>query len=342
MEQPAPAPTTYVGIDVAAATLAVVRQRGDAAPAPALTLANSAEGWRALDAALRAGGAAPAARRLVREATGASWPGAATALHAAGWVVSVVAPSSMRHYAQARPRRAKTDAVDAAVLAQYGRELQPAPWAPPPAEVQALQLLIRQRDDLVAMQTQARNRQHALARLPGVPAEACAPMAAVLDTLAEQIRQLDVAIRRRAEAAGSIARAIARLQTATGVGLLTAAIVVVETRALGRGVTPAQAVAHAGLDPAPHETGRSVRGAGHISKTGNARLRQAVYMAAVSAVRYHPPLRAFYERLVKRGKPKKVALVAAARKLLALLMTLLIHGRDFDPHWAAKHPRRRH
>ena len=63
-------------------------------------------------------------------------------------------------------------------------------------------------------------------------------------------------------------------------------------------------------------------------------------MAAVSAVRYNPPLRAFYERLVKRGKPKKVALVAAARKLLTLLVTLLIHGRDFDPTWAAKHPRR--
>ena len=342
MEQPAPAPTTYVGIDVAAATLAVVCQQGGAAPAPALTLANSAAGWRALDAALRAAGAAPAAARLVMEATGAYWQGAAAALHAAGWVVSVVAPSSVRHYAQARLRRAKTDAVDAAVLAQYGRELQPAPWAPPPAEVQALQLLIRQRDDLVAMRTQTANRQHALARLPEVPAEAREPLVALLATLAEQVARLDAAIRRRAEAAGTNARDIARLQTITGVGLLTAAVVVAETRALGRAVTPAQGVAHAGLDPAPRDSGSSVHGARHISKTGSARLRQAVYMAAVSAVRYNPPLRAFYQRLVKRGKPKKVALVAAARKLLALMLTLLNHGRDFDPHWAAKRPARAH
>ena len=93
----------------------------------------------------------------------------------------------------------------------------------------------------------------------------------------------------------------------------------------------------------PPRTSRapSVRGAGHISKTGNARLRQAAYMAAVSAVRYNPPLRAFYQRLVARGKSKKLALVAAARKLLALMVTLLQTGRDFDPTWAATHAHHR-
>ncbi|HEX5505039.1 MAG TPA: transposase, partial [Thermomicrobiales bacterium] len=149
------------------------------------------------------------------------------------------------------------------------------------------------------------------------------------------------ALRQQAEAAASIAGAIARLQTIAGVGLLTAAIVVAETRPLRQGATPAQAVAYAGLDPAPRDSGTSVRGAGHISKTGNARLRQALYMAAVSAVRYNPVLKAFYERLLARGKRKKVALVAAARKLLVLMVTLLQHGRDFDPDWAAAHRGRR-
>jgi transposase len=206
--------------------------------------------------------------------------------------------------------------------------------------VQALQLLLRQRDDLVALQTQTRNRRHALAQLPDVPAEAPAPVAALLAVLAAQIRQLEQAIRARAEAAGDIARDIARLQTIAGVGLLTAAIVVAETRPLRHGATRAQVVAYAGLDPAPRESGASVRGAGHISKTGNARLRQAVYMAAVSAVRFNPVFKAAYTRLLARGKPKKVALVAVARKLLALMVTLLTHGRDFDPRWAATHARR--
>jgi transposase len=340
MELAAPAPTVYVGIDVAARSLAVVAQRGPAAPAPARTLDNTPAGWRQLEQALREQGAAPAATQIVLEATGAYWVGLATALHAAGWRVSVASPGSVRHYARARLRRAKTDAVDAAVLAQYGRDLRPAAWAPPPAEVQALQLLLRQRDDLVALQTQTRNRRHALAQLPDVPAEALAPVAALLAVLAAQIRQLEQAIRARAEAAGDIARDNARLQTIAGVGLLTAAIVVAETRPLRHGATRAQVVAYAGLDPAPRESGASVRGAGHISKTGNARLRQAVYMAAVSAVRFNPVFKAAYTRLLARGKPKKVALVAVARKLLALMVTLLTHGRDFDPRWAATHARR--
>lgn len=333
-------PSAFVGIDVAAATLAVVVQRPPAAAAAAQTVANTAAGWQALGRALADQGLAPASSLLVLEATGAYWQGAATALVAAGWAVAVVSPGSARHYAQARLRRAKTDAVDAAALAAYGHDLRPAPWHPAPAEVQALQLLIRQRDDLVAMRTETRNRQHALGRLPAVPEAARAPLAALLAVLQEQIAALDAAIRAQAEGAAAIAGDIARLQTIAGVGLLTAAIVVAETHALRGGATPAQVVAYAGLDPAPHESGTSVRGAGRISKTGNARVRQAAYMAAVSAVRYNPALKAFYDRLVARGKRKKVALVAAARKLLVLMVTLLQHGRDFDPDWAANHPPR--
>lgn len=342
MEQGTATELTFVGVDVAARTLAVALARGGAPPAPGWGVPNSAEGWRALGERLRDQGAAPAATRVVLEATGAYWQGLATALVAAGWAVSVVSPASARHYAQARLRRAKTDAVDAAVLAAYGRDLRPPPWAPPPAEVQALQLLIRERDDLVAVQTQTRNRQHALAQLPDVPAEARAPLAAVLEVLAEQIARLDAAIRQRAAAAASLAADIARLQTVAGVGLLTAAIVVVETRPLrdAAGATPRQVVAYAGLDPAPRESGSSVRGAGHISKRGNARLRQAAYMAAVSAIRCNPVMQRFYQRLLRRGKRKKVALVAVARKLLALLATLLTHKRTFDPAWAERHPRR--
>ena len=185
MEQPLP--SHHVGIDIAAQTLAVAIARGDAPPAGAGTVPNSAEGWQALDALLRRQGAAPAATLLVLEATGAYWQGAATALAAAGWSLSVIPPASARHYAQARLKRAKTDAVDAAVLAAYGRDLRPAAWTPPPAELQALQLLLRQRDDLVAMQTQTTNRQHALAQLPAVPAAAQQPLVALLALLREQI-----------------------------------------------------------------------------------------------------------------------------------------------------------
>ncbi len=326
--------TTYVGIDIAAKTLAVVLHAPGQPPTAARTLDNTPAGWQALAAWLVAAAAPPAATRLILEATGAYWPGVAAALTAAGWAVSVVGPGSVRAYAHARLRRAKTDAVDAALLAAYGRALEPPVWVPPPAEVQALQLLVRQRDDLVAMQTQTRNRQHALAQLPAVPAAASGALAALAALLREQIAALDLAIREQAASTARLAGEVARLTSIAGVGLLTAAVVLTETAPLRGQASPKQVVAHAGLDPAPRQSGTSVRGADHISKTGNARLRQACYMAAVSAVRCNPPLRAVYERLLARGKRKKVALVAVARKLLTLMVTLLTHERTFDPDWA--------
>jgi transposase len=329
-------PGLVVGCDIAAQTLAVVTSTAQVTTS-VQTLANTPAGWQALQAHMQAHGGTPATTLVVMEATGAYWQGVATALTAAGWTVSVVAPVSARHYAQARLRRAKTDAVDAAVLAAYGRDLRPTPWTPAPAEVQTLQLLLRQRDDLIALQTETRNRQHALRALPAVPDTVQASITTLLTVLADQIAALTDAIRQHAAAAATVASAVTRLQTITGVGLLTAAIVLVEARPLRDQATPAQVVAYAGLDPAPHDSGTSVRGARRISKTGNARLRQAVYMAAVSAVRFNPMLKTFYDRLVARGKPKKVALVAAARKLLVLMVTLLQHGCDFDPSWAMTH-----
>jgi transposase len=274
------------------------------------------------------------------EATGSYWVGLASALVAAGWTVSVVSPASARDYARATLRRAKTDAVDAAMLAAYGRDLQPAAWTPPPPEVRELQLLARQRDDLVQLQTATRNRQHALAQLPGVPAEALASAEAVLAVLAEQIARLEALIRQRALAAGRLAADVQRLDAIKGVGLLTAALVVTELWGLGPNVTPAQAVAYAGLDPAPRESGTSVRGGTHISKTGNARLRQALHMAALSAAQHNPLFRTLYQRLLAHGKPKLVALTAVARKLLVVMVTLMRHQRTFDPTWSATHARR--
>ncbi len=327
--------TTYVGIDVAAETLAVAWLVPGVPVAAAETVPNTAAGWRQLARRVRQAGAEQAAALLVMEATGSYWIGAAAALHAAGWAVAVVSPASARYYARARLRRAKTDAVDAQVLAQYGRDLRPARWTPPPAEIPQLQLLLRQRDDLVAMRVQTTNRLHALAQWPDLPADLADPLRAVLAVVEAQVEALEARIHERA-AAGGLATEVRRLEAVVGVGWLTAMLVLTELWVLGPTATPAQAVAYAGLDPAPHQSGTSVRGKGGISKTGNARLRQALYMAAISASQHHPTLRPFYQRLLARGKLKPVALIAVARKLLVLLVTLRRHQRTYDPAWPGR------
>ena len=314
-----PGCTAYAGVDVAA---------------------KSSAGGQQLDALRRRAGAPAAGTLVALEATGACRQGAAPALTAAGWAVSVASPASARHYAQARLRRAATAAVDAAVLAAYGRDRRPAPCTPPPADVPALQPLIRQRDDPVACRTPATSRRHAPAQLPDVPAEVRQPRAALLHVLRERIAALDAAIRRRAAAAASIVTEPACLTSSKGVGALPAAIVLTAARPLHRRLTPQRAVACAGLDPAPRRSGGPVRGAPRIGRTGNARLRRALYRAALSAARSTPLLRPFYQRLLARGKGRKVALVAVARKLLAPMITLPRPHRTFDPRGAANHPPR--
>jgi transposase len=267
---------TLVGIDLAARSLAVAIAHDDAPAAAARTFTNDAAGWQALLATLTAQGSTPAAALIVMEATGAYWQGLATCLHTAGGTLSVVPPSSVRDHARSRHRRAKTAALDAVLLVDYARRQPPAPWTPPPAEITALHLLLRQRDDRGAMRTQTRNRPHALAPLPSLPADVAAPLNAVRRVIAEQIAALDAAITQRAAATVPLARAIARLQTIAGVGLLPAAVVLTEIQPVRSNMTARQVVAYAGLDPATQESGTAVRGAGHVSKTGNARLRQAV------------------------------------------------------------------
>ena len=261
-----PTPITHhVGIDVAAATLAVVLLAPGQAPTPAVTVANAAAGWRELHAWLRAAGCRPAATRLVMEATGSYWVGAATALTAAGWAVSVVSPASARDYAKARLVRAKTDAVDAAGLAAYGRDLRPAAWTPAAAGGPgSCSCWCASATTWWRCRRPRATASTPWPSCPTVPAEVLEPAEAVLAVLAEQIARLDALIQRRAAAAASLAADVARLDAIKGVGLLTAAIVLTELWGLGPAVTPAQAVAYAGLDPRPR-TSRARRCAGRAT-----------------------------------------------------------------------------
>ncbi len=125
--------------------------------------------------------------------------------------------------------------------------------------------------------------------------------------------------------------AIRRLQSIPGVGLLTAAWIVVSTLNFTLCATAEQATAYAGLAPMPRESGSSVRGRATIGRGGNGRLRTALYMATLSAAQHNPVIQPFYDRLRAAGKPKKVARCAAARKLLHQAWALGSKLQRFDP-----------
>lgn len=298
----------FIGIDVAKARLDVaVRPEGDTWQA-----ANDANGIAELVA--RLDHLRPTL--IVLEATGGYERPVATSLVAAGLPVAVVNPRQIRDFAKATGRLAKTDTLDAQVLAHFAAAVQPAPRPLPDADTQALAAILARRRQLVAMLTAEQNRLHtALAAIR-------ARIAAHIGWLEAELKEID------SELAQAIAddpiwrERDALLRSVPGVGPVLAVTLLAELPQLGS-LNRHQVAALAGVAPLNRDSGtrrgiRTVWG-------GRARVRGALYMAALVATRYNPVIRAFYERLCAAGKPKKVALTACMRKLLTILNALLAH-----------------
>lgn len=328
----------FVGVDIAAASAAVVWQRPDAPRSRVLTVAQTPAGCAALIAQLQATSVAPARTLVVIEATGSYWISLATSLHQAGYAVSVINPAQAHAFAKALLKRAKTDAIDAATLTQVAALLQPSPWTPPPAVYHELQQRLAQRDVLLDLRQQVRNQRHALLQHPTVVAAVRQRMDSLIATFTAQIAAVEAELIPALAHDAAWAAAAARLQTIKGVGLLTASWLLVSTLCFTTCPTPEAATAYAGLAPNERSSGTSVYQRPRIGHTGNARLRTALYMATLSAAARNPMIKPFYERLRAAGKPMKVARCAAARKLLHLAWAVVTKEQDFDPAYGQRAP----
>lgn len=295
--------------------------------APGTRLANTASGHAALIAWLagiaEAEGAPP---RVVFEATGAYHRGLAQALERAGWSYCKLNPRRPRQFARAVGRLAKTDPIDAALLARMGHVLELEPERPRGETQGDLSALASARRALV------KDRTALLAR------RATAGHALVLSQLDRRkaaieadIAEIDAALAALVEADEALRARAAILASIPGLGATSATTILAEMPELGA-MGGKQAAAMAGLAPITRSSGRW-QGRAFIGG-GRADLRRALYMPALVATRFNPDLSATYERLVAAGKPKKLALVAVMRKLLVLANALLRDGRKWTPHAA--------
>ncbi|MGE0447114.1 MAG: IS110 family transposase [Vicinamibacterales bacterium] len=257
------------------------------------------------------------------EATGSYGDAAALYLADAGHVVSVVNPAAIHAYARAQQLRVKTDRTDAALIARYCAREQPAAWTPPPVELRHLQVLVRRLDALLGMHTQEVNRLQ-VATDPVLQAS----IRAVRDTLAAQIADLKARIAAHIDQHPGLRAQRDLLETIPGIGASTAAVLLAEL--FCRAFTSArQAAAFAGLTPRLRESGQW-RGQARLSRCGPARLRKALYLPALSALRFNPAITALRQRLRDRGKPPMVIVGAAMRHLVHLAFGVLKSGRPYD------------
>jgi len=263
----------------------------------------------------------------------------ATTLAQAGFAVSIINPDQAHNVAKALLQRAKTDAIDARTLARLARMLQAAPWTPPPAIDAELQQRLAARERArVDLRQQVRTQLHALVQLPVVIPAVRARMEELIATFDAQSAAIEREIARVLPQDAAWAASAELLVSIAGVGLLTAAWLLVGTLNVTVGTGPEALSAYAGLAPHPKESGTSVRGRERIGRGGHKRLRTALYRATLAAARHNPVIKAFDDRLRAAGKPPKVARCAAARKLLHLAWAVVTKGCAFDPAYSQRQP----
>ena len=310
--------SAFIGIDVSSQTLEVA----SSSQAKTWQVANDAAGIEQL--VDQASALTPAL--VVLEATGGYEFEAACALQAAGLAVAVVNPRTARDFARAMGALAKTDALDARMLAAFARVLHQHPererFVKPlaDAELQQLQALVLRRRQLVQMLTAERQRlrlAHAAAR-PSIER--------VIEFLKQELGDSEAEVATHVQEHHSqLAQALASVP---GIGAASVAVLLAELPELGK-LDRRRIAALVGVAPLNRDSGQ-MRGQRSIWG-GRADVRRTLYMATLVAVRHNPALKACYERLLAVGKRKKVALVACMRKLLTMLNAIAKHGSTWDP-----------
>lgn len=260
---------------------------------------------------------------IVMEATGKYHRQAHRTLHAAGLAVAVVNPLRSRLFAEAIGALAKTDALDARLLAVLGESLKPPARPPAPEALEALQELVGARQAATAETTALANRLGA-SQLSFVKAE----LRRRLNSLKRHLARLEAETRRRLESDPALWRRYTILKSISGIGPVAALSLLTGLAELGSCSGKAASLL-AGLAPLARDSGdtagqRRIRG-------GRAHVRRVLYMAALAAARCNPDLAAFYRRLREAGKKPKVALTAVMRKLVVLANTLIHEDRLWQP-----------
>lgn len=259
---------------------------------------------------------------IVMEATAKYHRVAQRMLHAAGLRVAVINPLRSRLFAEALGQLAKTDPIDARMLAVFGQSLSPQATPPAPALVEELQEIVRTRQEATEELTAFKNRRGA-----SVVAFVKRELDRMTKRLEAHIERLDAEIERRIESEPALAHRYRILVSIPGIGFVTAAVLLVGMTELGS-LTGKAAALLAGLAPIASDSGEK-DGKRRI-KGGRGYVRNTLYMAGRSAVRCTPSLKAFYDRLAAT-KPEKVAITAVMRKLVVLANTLIKEDRLWQP-----------
>ena len=276
---------------------------------------------------------------IVMEATGVYWEKLAFyCVRKENINVSVVNPKQIKHFALTNLRRSKTDPLDADLIAHFGTVMNPNVWSPPHPVLEELKQICRERDSFVKMRTEEQNRLHAIKSSSNPSSIVLTSHRGVIKHLEKQIKKLEKIINDKLDNNAGLKEKKELLKTIPGIGDLTAAILLTETNEFSTFTDPRQLAAYVGISPCKHESGSSIHKKIKISKIGNSKIRNTLYLSSLSCIKANSPFKTFYKRLREKDKPAKVALIAVARKLLHIAFAIIKSGKAFDPYYISKKP----
>lgn len=316
---------SFVGIDVSARTVQLA-WRVDGRAGGSVVIAQTPEGHADLIERLRK--LAPIC--VVLEATGIYYLDLAIALALAKLPVAVINPKSFHHFAKLKLKGSKTDPIDAALLAEYGERMTPTLWTCPPLKRLEFRGIGRQINRLTRTRTQAKNRLHALQSTRTTSALLIEDESDGIESLDKRIEKLTEAAIKLLGEMPDLAQQCQLIDAVKGFGQASAISILAELCVLPTHLKAKQVARCAGLDVRLCTSGTSVHKVGRLSGGGNAYLRSALFMPAMSARIHEPRAKAFFEKLVRNGKKKMQALCALMRKYLTAIWACLKSGQSFD------------
>lgn len=325
-------PASHIlGIDIAKDKFDVNLRRLEASDGRLeATFPNNPKGFQALHRwLLKNGPRTGALLHACMESTSRYGDALAQFLHQEDYQISMVNPRRTRHYADSQLTRTVNDRIDARLIADFcaSEREKLVLWEPLSPEHRQLRDLTRARQAMVDERDRFGNM---LETATGLARQTFLKQIRQLD---RQIKQLEKAIAQFLKLAPSLNHQVALADSVTGVGRITAAVVVAELPPIQKLSQASQAVALFGLDPINKTSGTSVQTKGRLSRMGSRRGRKALYMPALVALRWNPVVRQLGQRLQRKGRSGKYIVVAAMRKLLRLIYGVIKQDRPFDPDW---------
>ena len=334
-------PTYFIGLDIAAEQFqAALGTQPWKLLVPGTAFSNDAAGFNAFAQWLEAHQCTPAQTVLCMEATGVYGETLAAFLVTRGYRLAIEPPLKVkRAFAPSGP---KTDAVDSQQIAEYAYRFldELSFWQPPTELVEQLKVLLTTREQLVQQSTAQQNALKALQRKRVRTPLAEQVHQHLIAELKTQIQALEQELRRLLEQEPPFAHLLALLLTIPGVGLLLASHILLLTRCASASPTVPQLAAHLGICPYPHQSGKSLRQRPRSRHYGPSIPRKLLHLAARSVSTHDAQFRAYYERKVAEGKPKRLVLNNIANKLLRVIAAVLASGLPYDPQHRSVRPAR--